>query len=101
LTDTGNTIDVHGPGAPSFHPTLASETVFTLASVSGKKWKGVKLVKGQGFPHYYGVHPIGWQDYPRFNNIIEMGAQDQIRSALTPVPPRFVPPPITCGDCFR
>ena len=74
------TIDVHGPGAPSLHPTLASETVFALASVSGHKWKGVKLVKGQPFPHFYGVHPIGWQDYPhRYQNIISMGTQDQIR----------------------
>jgi FecR protein len=101
LTDTGMTIDVHGPGAPSLHPTLAGETVFTLASVSGHKWKGIKLVKGQPFPHFYGVHPIGWQDYPHsYQNIIWMGTQDQIRGILMrPVP---TPPSIpTCGGNCR
>ncbi len=91
LTDTGNSIDVHGPGAPSLRPTLASETLLALTSVSGHKWKGVKLVKGEPFPHFYGVHPVGWQDYPRFHNIIEMGTQDQIRATLTL--PRLPPPP--------
>jgi hypothetical protein len=101
LTDTGNSIHVQGTGAPFIQPTLASETVFTLASVSGKKWKGVKLVKGEPFPHYYGVHPVGWQDYPRLQNFIEMGTQDQIRAALIP-PPIPVPPRIGCdGNCLR
>jgi hypothetical protein len=101
LTDTGNSIHVQGTGAPFIQPTLPSETVFTLASVSGKKWKGVKLVKGQPFPHYYGVHPVGWQDYPRLQNFIEMGTQDQIRAALIP-PPIPVPPRIVCdGPCLR
>jgi hypothetical protein len=101
LTDTGNSIHVQGSGAPFIQPTLPSETVFTLASVSGKKWKGVKLVKGQPFPHYYGVHPVGWQDYPRLQNFIEMGTQDQIRAALTLPPPAPIRlPTINCdGNC--
>ncbi len=104
LTDTGMTIDVHGPGAPSLHPTLASETVFALASVSGHKWKGIKLVKGEPFPHFYGVHPVGWQDYPlRYQNIIWMGTQDQIQGILSrPIPTRTPSIPTTCGgNCLR
>jgi hypothetical protein len=90
LTESGMSIDVHGSGAPSLRPTLASETLFTLASVSGKKWSKVKLVNGQPFPHYYGVHPIGgWQDYPRIQDWI---GNVTIRS-LTPVPIP-TPPPI-------
>jgi hypothetical protein len=102
LTDTSMTIDVHGPGAPSLHPTPAGETVFTLASVSGHKWKGIKLVKGQPFPHFYGVHPLGWQDYPHsYQNIIWMGTQDQVRNGLTRVPVPMSTPPITRPNIGR
>lgn len=102
LTETGNSIDVHGPGAPVLRPTLPSETLFTLASVSGKTWSKVKLVKGQPFPHYYGVHPIGWQDYPRLQTWIDLATQDQIRNALRPVPlPPTPPRVIGCGVACR
>jgi FecR protein len=102
LTETGNSIDVHGPGAPVLRPTLPAETLFTLASVSGRKWSKVKLVKGQPFPHYYGVHPIGWQDYPRLQTWIDLATQDQIRNALRPVPlPPTPPRVIGCGVACR
>jgi hypothetical protein len=105
LTDTGMSIDVRGPGAPVLRETLPSDTLSMLASVSGHKWKGVKLVKGQPFPHYYGVHPIGWQDYPRVQTWIEFGTQDQIRGMLTLPPPSIPPirpPTIGCGvNCLR
>jgi hypothetical protein len=89
LTETGNSIDVHGPGAPVLRPTLPAETLFTLASVSGRKWSKVKLVKGQPFPHFYGVHPIGWQDYPRVQTWFDFATGDRIRSMTPPIP---IPP---------
>ncbi len=76
-------------GAPVLRPTLPSETLFTLASVSGKTWSKVKLVKGQPFPHYYGVHPIGWQDYPRAQTWFDFATGDRIRSMTPPIP---IPP---------